>query len=202
MSRNLDLFAPAETGDTALHEQVRRMQSETLVAIDLLLAAGFDMKFLDDAAVESQRRDRAFAGGLVRCGPRKSFTTGKRPAAWEWGRKVRPDDRYDVRRINRELVFVAREPHRVAQLFSNLPKVPRQRRLMTPKEIDLAAALGRCRFSPASWDKRFANDMAGLALHLVAPTITEKQAEHLQRLAHRYRGQLAELPVVAPPLTW
>lgn len=53
----------------------------------------------------------------------------------------------------------------------------------------LARRLSGCRFLPGSWDKRFAHDMAALA-SAEPIAFTERQAESLRRLAHRYRKQL------------
>ena len=61
---------------------------------------------------------------------------------------------------------------------------------MTPGEIAVALALGRCTFLPASWDKRFARDMASAAQHAPASEITDRQRAHLLRLCHKYRRQI------------
>jgi hypothetical protein len=62
-------------------------------------------------------------------------------------------------------------------------------RPFTDKERDLALALGRCRFLPASSEKRFCLDMAAKA-GTGSPVITEKQAAYLVQMAWRYRKQL------------
>jgi len=177
-----------------LREQFARAPEETHVLMDTLLQCGAKLDALEDAEVERQRIDGASKAGLVRCEPKKDFMSGKRPAAWDWGRKIRSEDRYDIRRINRELAYVAREPKRVPQLFSQVPKWSNpERRLMTSAEVDLAIALHRCRYAPATFEKRFAADMSHRAVHEVHPTITEKQAAVMQRMAHRYRKQLAAI---------
>jgi hypothetical protein len=61
---------------------------------------------------------------------------------------------------------------------------------MTPHQVAIAQALGRCSFLPASADKRFARDMAFLAKHSPNREITERQALNLMRLAWRYRRQM------------
>lgn len=54
---------------------------------------------------------------------------------------------------------------------------------------DVAAALGNCTFLPASWDKRFARNMARVATQDLR--FTERQENHLLRLAHKYRRQIS-----------
>lgn len=61
---------------------------------------------------------------------------------------------------------------------------------MNYSETEIALALGRCSFPPASWDKRFCRDMAWAAEHSPEAVFTERQAAHLLRLAHKYRRQL------------
>jgi hypothetical protein len=48
-------------------------------------------------------------------------------------------------------------------------------------------ALGRARLLPASWEKRFVRTLAAQPL---GSLISDKQAHHLDRLAHRYRRQI------------
>jgi len=57
---------------------------------------------------------------------------------------------------------------------------------MTDEEKQVAQALARCRFAPATWDKRFARDIAHMNL------ITERQAEMLRKTAYRYRRTLGD----------
>lgn len=66
---------------------------------------------------------------------------------------------------------------------------PTRYRRFTDKERELALALGRCRFLPASTEKRFCLDMASKA-HLITAELTEKQAAFLALMAWRYRRQL------------
>lgn len=60
---------------------------------------------------------------------------------------------------------------------------------MTPEQRELIDKLKQCRFAVGSYDKRFVNDMS------VKPDnyqLTDKQASFLEKLAHRYRRQLAK----------
>lgn len=64
---------------------------------------------------------------------------------------------------------------------------------MTEREIDSELyaqiqALNRCRFLPASYEKRFARDMAQKQ---VGDTLTLKQLEYLEKILKRYRKQLS-----------
>jgi hypothetical protein len=85
-----------------------------------------------------------------------------------------------------------------------MPKAPIPRRPFTEKEHKQALALARCRFLPASPDKRFARDIVTLSTADAAAErpvgITERQAEHLQRLCWKYRRQIPEdlVPASAP----
>jgi hypothetical protein len=83
------------------------------------------------------------------------------------------------------------------------PPVPR--RPMSIDEQRMGEALGLCRVLPASFDKRFAAEMAACARD-DAPAITEKQAECLCRLVHKYRRQIpADVVALAgarPPDPW
>lgn len=52
----------------------------------------------------------------------------------------------------------------------------------------LVSALSKCTFLPASWDKRFVNDMLG------RQKFSQKQADAVRRLVHKYHRQMpAEL---------
>jgi hypothetical protein len=62
-------------------------------------------------------------------------------------------------------------------------------RLMTHAEQQLAKALARCTFIPASFDKRFAKDIRARA-EMEPPTITEKQAALMREKVRRYRRQI------------
>lgn len=70
---------------------------------------------------------------------------------------------------------------------ADMPKAPY--RPMTVEEVGLATRLGQCSMLPGTFDKRFTRDMASHA-QVQHPVITDKQAETLQRLRHRYRRQL------------
>lgn len=60
---------------------------------------------------------------------------------------------------------------------------------MNPLHYEAIRRLGRCTFRVASWDKRFVGDMARLGEYdLLSP----KQEANVERLAYRYRNQLAQ----------
>lgn len=61
---------------------------------------------------------------------------------------------------------------------------------MTEREKEIASALGRAMFVPGSSHKRFARNMAFHAEHMPEKPLTQKQSEHLVRLAWRYRRQI------------
>jgi hypothetical protein len=63
-------------------------------------------------------------------------------------------------------------------------------RPMIGAEIRAALALGACRFTPASFDKRFVRGLAGEAR--TTKRITDKQAVLLWELVHRYRRQIED----------
>lgn len=63
------------------------------------------------------------------------------------------------------------------------------RRPMEPIEINAAVLLGSARFSPGSFHKRFARQLAAQA-RTDNPTITQKQAALLWELCWRYRKQI------------
>lgn len=72
------------------------------------------------------------------------------------------------------------------------PPKPRERavyRAMTPGEVRLALALGRARFTPGTFDKRFCREVAAEAREAM-PNVTERQAALLRRLVTRYRRQI------------
>jgi hypothetical protein len=60
---------------------------------------------------------------------------------------------------------------------------------MTPLEKERALALSGCRFTPASFDKRFARNMGGM-VKAGGEQITEAEAACLERKCWRYRRQL------------
>ena len=61
---------------------------------------------------------------------------------------------------------------------------------MTPSERRIAAHLGACSFLPASWDKRFARDMAFHANNAPDKPLSAAQSAHLLRLCQKYRRQI------------
>jgi hypothetical protein len=63
--------------------------------------------------------------------------------------------------------------------------------MQTKAQIEIAKALAACRFLPASWDKRFARDMAAMATNRPDRDFTDRQLAHLLRLAHKYRRQIS-----------
>ena len=66
---------------------------------------------------------------------------------------------------------------------------------MTREQRITALMLGKCRFLPGSFDKRFARSMRDIALYKPAQELTEKQAECLVKMAGRYRRQMAGVPI-------
>ena len=69
---------------------------------------------------------------------------------------------------------------------------------MSDDEAAIAKALEICTFLPASWDKRFARDMAFAAKNSPERVLTEKQRASLLRLAIKYRRQLpTEIVILA-----
>ena len=62
-------------------------------------------------------------------------------------------------------------------------------RPMTPEEVSMASALGACRFTPASFDKRFARTMADKARQAV-PLVSFAHAALLREKVRRYRRQI------------
>lgn len=63
---------------------------------------------------------------------------------------------------------------------------------MSPLERARALALGQCRFSPATFSKRFAKDMMAQA-RAEEPTITERQAFRLTVQVYIYRRQVERI---------
>lgn len=62
--------------------------------------------------------------------------------------------------------------------------MPVERRPVTPDESEAIKCLQTVRYTPASFDKRFARDIEG------ATEITEKQAGQVWRIFKRYRRQI------------
>lgn len=67
-------------------------------------------------------------------------------------------------------------------------------RKMTKDEQRMATALGRCRFSPGSWQKRFARHLYAQAI-ASEPIISAKQAELLRKVVVSWRRQIPK-PIV------
>jgi hypothetical protein len=61
---------------------------------------------------------------------------------------------------------------------------------MTKEEILISINLGKCRHLPASFDKRFANNMAALAKSNPGKELTNSQREQLYRMLKSYRRQI------------
>jgi len=61
---------------------------------------------------------------------------------------------------------------------------------MTKEEQDICLALGRARYLPGSFDKRFANNVSSIARTDPDKELTEKQREWIYRLLFKYRKQL------------
>jgi hypothetical protein len=87
-------------------------------------------------------------------------------------------------------------------------RAARPRRAFLAEERRMALALGCCRFVPATFDKRFAHEIAGAAARDDG-TLTIAQALCLRRLVYRYRGQipadvvaLVTAEISIPPEAW
>jgi hypothetical protein len=72
---------------------------------------------------------------------------------------------------------------------------PVQRRPMTFNEIRMARCLGRCRFVPATFDKRFGQDMGARSMAL-EPMISEAEARLLRAKVIRFRRQISNVIVL------
>lgn len=81
----------------------------------------------------------------------------------------------------------------------NAGKERRRQRPMTGEEICAALALGRCSFTPATFDKRFARDMHRRASDPTRATASEAQIETLKKKLHRYRRQVRAVDL---PESW
>ncbi|HEX2866526.1 MAG TPA: hypothetical protein VHO03_05770 [Ignavibacteriales bacterium] len=66
---------------------------------------------------------------------------------------------------------------------------------MTEEEKRAALTLSHCTFYPASWNKRFAHDMAFFAKE--DRPITENQRFWLWKLVYRYRRQIKDLDILS-----
>ena len=175
------LFTEQEMGDDSLRQQLMNRADYDVVWFHVMTEAGYEMEVLTDRSAERHRGMRANGTGLFQYAATKSYQK------WLWGRKERPTDRFDCRRIIPGVVLVAAERKKERQVFER-PKYPGARRQwMTPAEIDLAIDLGRLNSSS------FAKDMAERALHEPHPSLTEKQRAVLISMGQRYRKQLAAL---------
>lgn len=63
---------------------------------------------------------------------------------------------------------------------------------MTEEQILICKKLGEVRYFPASFDKRFGNNLAGIAEKEPEKELTEKQIEWMYRLLYKYRNQLPQ----------
>jgi hypothetical protein len=63
---------------------------------------------------------------------------------------------------------------------------------VTDEEKEIAKALSRCTFVPATPPKRFARDMASAAEHRPDLELTERQRKYLFDLLHRFRRQIPQ----------
>lgn len=61
---------------------------------------------------------------------------------------------------------------------------------MTDEQLRMARALGRVRFTPASWQKRYGRQMAAWADNAPERTLSERQHAWLRWLVYRYRRQI------------
>lgn len=62
---------------------------------------------------------------------------------------------------------------------------------MSRGEQEICLALGGLRYLPGSWDKRFGNNLKGLAR--AGKELTDSQREWMYRLLYKYRNQLPRL---------
>lgn len=63
---------------------------------------------------------------------------------------------------------------------------------MTEDQKQICTALGKVSYLPASFDKRFGNNLHGIAQMTPEKELTEKQNEWMFRLLYKYRNQLPE----------
>lgn len=61
---------------------------------------------------------------------------------------------------------------------------------MTTEQIEICKALGKVRYLPASFDKRFGNNLCSLSFTQPEKELSEKQNEWMYRLLYKYRKQL------------
>lgn len=109
---------------------------------------------------------------------------------------LHPEKQRRVEELRRELKKREGAPRRVPRPPAK-PKPPRPRyRRMTDNERALARALSRVTFGLATAAERFANEIGGEARSMY-PLITNRQANFLRNLVHRYRRQIS--PSALPP---
>jgi hypothetical protein len=72
---------------------------------------------------------------------------------------------------------------------------------MTPHEIELAKALGRCSFLPGTSQKRFCRNMSAMAENAPNHDVTLRQRHYMEIMAWRMRRQMpAHLVPYAKPV--
>jgi hypothetical protein len=64
---------------------------------------------------------------------------------------------------------------------------------MTIEQVVICKALGSVRYSAGSFDKRFGNNLSGIAENDSARELTNSQNEWMFRLLYKYRNQLPAL---------
>lgn len=196
MSRTLDLFNVVPDLRTAANEWFGNLSGEERVWFDAM-SAGAHVDVLTDRQAELDRISRARAKGLEiidNNGKRLWYRRGTREELQRVLGRGNRIEGFTVDQLDGSHVLrIATEPKTVGELGAYEKKkasTTGPRRLMTEGEISLILKLSACSFAPASWDKRFVRDMVHEASQL-NPLITEKQAEQLPRLEHKYRKQLA-----------
>lgn len=196
MAETLDLFKPAPAQPTWWHQWAANLSSEDRVWWDAAYERS-KLEVLTDRQAELERISRARAHGLEIIddrGKRLWFRRGTRSELESILGKGRPIEGFTVSEYEgAPALRIAKEPKTVGELGAyekSKASTTGPRRLMTEEEIETILALSACTFLPGSWDKRFVQDMTHEASQL-NPLITEKQAQQLPRLRHRYRKQLA-----------
>jgi hypothetical protein len=64
---------------------------------------------------------------------------------------------------------------------------------MTKDQQEICIALGNVRYLPASFDKRFGNNLSSIAKTTPGKELTDGQIEWMYRLLYKYRKQLPRL---------
>ncbi len=204
MAETLSLFeAPAEARPP-LWAWMESLSPEERVWWDAMTDR-CSVDFVTDKQAEIERISRARAGGLEIIDDGADHSRRRRRLWVRRGAEAelaailmreRPLFGWDLSEVpvlGSDVLRIAVEPKTVQEMGAYEKKkasTTGPRRLMTEAEISTILRLSECRFSPGSWDKRFVRDMQHEASQL-NPLITERQAEQLPRLAHRYRKQLA-----------